>query len=87
MVIFKFFYQIRKRLHQSLNIVYGGKWNTRKDVLLNILFYISASDMEGKTEEEIEMIKVMGFGGFDSTKVRVNICQLEMHKIIFCANI
>lgn len=25
--------------------------------------------MEGKTEEEIEMLKTMGFGAFDSTKV------------------
>lgn len=24
--------------------------------------------MEGKTEEEIEMMKMMGFGSFDSTK-------------------
>uniref|UniRef100_A0A3Q2C950 U4/U6.U5 small nuclear ribonucleoprotein 27 kDa protein n=1 Tax=Cyprinodon variegatus TaxID=28743 RepID=A0A3Q2C950_CYPVA len=30
---------------------------------------ISAEDMEGKTEEEIEMMKLMGFGSFDSTKV------------------
>lgn len=25
--------------------------------------------MEGKSEEEIEMMKLMGFGGFDTTKV------------------
>lgn len=25
--------------------------------------------MEGKTEEEIEMLKVMGFGAFDTSKV------------------
>ncbi|XP_043094071.1 U4/U6.U5 small nuclear ribonucleoprotein 27 kDa protein isoform X1 [Puntigrus tetrazona] len=29
---------------------------------------ISAEDMQGKTEEEIEMMKQMGFGSFDSTK-------------------
>uniref|UniRef100_A0A673FHN4 U4/U6.U5 small nuclear ribonucleoprotein 27 kDa protein n=1 Tax=Sinocyclocheilus rhinocerous TaxID=307959 RepID=A0A673FHN4_9TELE len=29
---------------------------------------ISAEDMQGKTEEEIEMMKLMGFGAFDSTK-------------------
>uniref|UniRef100_A0A4W6EB95 U4/U6.U5 small nuclear ribonucleoprotein 27 kDa protein n=1 Tax=Lates calcarifer TaxID=8187 RepID=A0A4W6EB95_LATCA len=29
---------------------------------------ISAEDMQGKTEEEIEMMKLMGFGNFDSTK-------------------
>ncbi|XP_054906549.1 U4/U6.U5 small nuclear ribonucleoprotein 27 kDa protein [Poeciliopsis prolifica] len=29
---------------------------------------ISAEDMQGKTEEEIEMMKTMGFGSFDSTK-------------------
>lgn len=26
-------------------------------------------DLEGKTEEEKEMMKLMGFGNFDSTKV------------------
>ncbi|XP_077416304.1 U4/U6.U5 small nuclear ribonucleoprotein 27 kDa protein [Vanacampus margaritifer] len=29
---------------------------------------ISAEDMQGKTEEEIEMMKLMGFSTFDSTK-------------------
>ncbi|XP_042344659.1 U4/U6.U5 small nuclear ribonucleoprotein 27 kDa protein [Plectropomus leopardus] len=29
---------------------------------------ISAEDMQGKTEEEIEMMKMMGFGSFDSSK-------------------
>ncbi|XP_056602018.1 U4/U6.U5 small nuclear ribonucleoprotein 27 kDa protein [Triplophysa dalaica] len=29
---------------------------------------ISAEDMEGKTEEEIEMMKTMGFGSFDTSK-------------------
>ncbi|XP_047238635.1 U4/U6.U5 small nuclear ribonucleoprotein 27 kDa protein [Girardinichthys multiradiatus] len=31
---------------------------------------ISAEDMEGKTEEEIEMMKMMGFASFDTTKGR-----------------
>ena len=29
---------------------------------------IEAADLEGKTEEEIDMMKLMGFGGFDTTK-------------------
>ncbi|KAM9313128.1 U4/U6.U5 small nuclear ribonucleoprotein 27 kDa protein isoform 1-T2 [Gastrophryne carolinensis] len=29
---------------------------------------IAAEDLEGKTEEEIEMIKIMGFGAFDTSK-------------------
>ncbi|XP_056275194.1 U4/U6.U5 small nuclear ribonucleoprotein 27 kDa protein isoform X1 [Pseudoliparis swirei] len=29
---------------------------------------ISEEDMEGKTEEEIEMMKLMGFGSFDTSK-------------------
>uniref|UniRef100_A0A3B3ZE26 U4/U6.U5 small nuclear ribonucleoprotein 27 kDa protein n=1 Tax=Periophthalmus magnuspinnatus TaxID=409849 RepID=A0A3B3ZE26_9GOBI len=33
---------------------------------------ISAEDMEGKTEEEIEMMKLMGFGSFDSTKKKID---------------
>ncbi|XP_068131015.1 U4/U6.U5 small nuclear ribonucleoprotein 27 kDa protein [Hyperolius riggenbachi] len=31
---------------------------------------IAAEDLEGKTEEEIEMIKLMGFGSFNTTKGR-----------------
>jgi len=31
---------------------------------------ISAEDMQGKTEEEIEMMKLMGFASFDTTKGR-----------------
>lgn len=31
-----------------------------------------AEDFAGKTEEEIEMMKLMGFGGFDTTKVTFN---------------
>lgn len=27
--------------------------------------------MQGKTKEEIEMMKIMGFGNFDTTKVRI----------------
>ncbi|XP_075063534.1 U4/U6.U5 small nuclear ribonucleoprotein 27 kDa protein isoform X2 [Mixophyes fleayi] len=31
---------------------------------------ITEEELEGKTEEEIEMMKVMGFGSFDTTKGR-----------------
>jgi len=31
---------------------------------------ITEKDLEGKTEEEQEMMKMMGFGGFDTTKVQ-----------------
>lgn len=29
---------------------------------------LTEADFEGKDEEEIEMLKTMGFGGFESTK-------------------
>lgn len=35
-----------------------------------IVFFFSAEDMDGKTEDEIEMMKMMGFASFDTTKVR-----------------
>ena len=35
--------------------------------LCNLL--LSESAFEGKSEEEVEMMKIMGFGDFDSTKV------------------
>ncbi|GBO09930.1 hypothetical protein AVEN_25141-1 [Araneus ventricosus] len=34
---------------------------------------ITDKDLEGKTEEEIEMMKTMGFGNFDTTKVKAYI--------------
>lgn len=33
------------------------------------MFILTAEDMQGKTEEEIEMMKLMGFSTFDTTKV------------------
>lgn len=33
--------------------------------------------MQGKTEEEIEMMKLMGFGNFDTSKVRVVLCVMQ----------
>lgn len=33
--------------------------------------------MQGKTEEEIEMMKLMGFGSFDTSKVRVVLCVMQ----------
>lgn len=34
-----------------------------------LVVYFAEEDLEGKTEEEIEMMKLMGFASFDSTKV------------------
>lgn len=37
--------------------------------------------MDGKTEDEIEMMKMMGFASFDTTKVRAQCCfVLYRHK-------
>ena len=34
----------------------------------------SESQLEGKTPDEIEMMRVMGFSGFNTTKVCVSLC-------------
>lgn len=34
-----------------------------------VCVFVAAEDMQGKTEEEIEMMKMMGFASFDTTKV------------------
>lgn len=34
----------------------------------HLLFSCAEEDLEGKTEEEIEMMKMMGFASFDTTK-------------------
>lgn len=40
-------------------------------MLMCVCVCVTAEDMQGKTEEEIEMMKLMGFGSFDTTKVSV----------------
>ncbi|XP_054629873.1 U4/U6.U5 small nuclear ribonucleoprotein 27 kDa protein isoform X1 [Dunckerocampus dactyliophorus] len=42
----------------------------RKDMKSSKPIQISAEDMQGKTEEEIEMMKLMGFSTFDTSKRR-----------------
>ncbi|XP_024275246.1 U4/U6.U5 small nuclear ribonucleoprotein 27 kDa protein-like [Oncorhynchus tshawytscha] len=38
-------------------------------------------DMQGKTKEEIEMMKIMGFGNFDTTKGRKTDGAVNAHAI------
>ena len=41
---------------------------------------LTAEDMEGKTEEEIDMMRIMGFKGFDTTKgKKVNFLMILKH--------
>ncbi|KAG7280922.1 hypothetical protein CRUP_009209 [Coryphaenoides rupestris] len=40
---------------------------------------ISDEDMQGKTEEEIEMMKTMGFGAFDTTKGKKTSGSVNAH--------
>ncbi|XP_062399109.1 U4/U6.U5 small nuclear ribonucleoprotein 27 kDa protein [Sardina pilchardus] len=42
---------------------------------------ISEEDMQGKTEEEIEMMKLMGFGSFDSSKGKKKNGSVNAHAI------
>ncbi|XP_056131510.1 U4/U6.U5 small nuclear ribonucleoprotein 27 kDa protein [Lampris incognitus] len=42
---------------------------------------ISEEDMQGKTEEEIEMMKLMGFSSFDTTKGRKTDGSVNAHAI------
>ncbi|XP_034548200.1 U4/U6.U5 small nuclear ribonucleoprotein 27 kDa protein [Notolabrus celidotus] len=42
---------------------------------------ISAEDMQGKTEEEIEMMKLMGFSGFETTKGRKSDGSANAHAV------
>lgn len=45
-------------------------------------FILTAEDMQGKTEEEIEMMKLMGFGSFDTTKVSTQgVFMLCCHRV------
>ncbi len=50
---------------------------------IQYLHLLTAEDMQGKTEEEIEMMKLMGFATFDTTKVRAQGCAtLCSHKVV-----
>lgn len=42
---------------------------------------ISAEDMQGKTEEEIEMMKLMGFSTFDTSKGKKSEASANAHAI------
>lgn len=45
-------------------------------VKLSLFFVASVEeDLQGKTEEEIEMMKMMGFASFDTTKVSADQCS------------
>lgn len=45
-----------------------------------VVHFLAAEDMDGKTEDEIEMMKMMGFASFDTTKVRAHCCFVCSHK-------
>lgn len=45
------------------------KTQTSLDRSMDFSFFLLASELQGKTEDEIEMMKAMGFASFDSTKV------------------
>jgi U4/U6.U5 tri-snRNP-associated protein 3 len=58
---------VEKRLDTTQRI-----FDRKKIVFMNFLFllkFILASELQGKTEDEIEMLKTMGFASFDTTKV------------------
>lgn len=73
-----------------------GNWAVSVDAVFKCNIYIlflkiqhhytsTAEDMQGKTEEEIEMMKTMGFGSFDTSKVRVQGCPVFCsHKEVQC---
>ena len=51
--------------------------NTSSLFFIEMEKHISAEDMVGKTEEEIDMMRIMGFQGFDTTKgKKVNLLMI-----------
>ncbi|KAM9360412.1 U4/U6.U5 small nuclear ribonucleoprotein 27 kDa protein [Symphorus nematophorus] len=62
------------RRHRSSSLSPGRQKDRRDDERKEVKektakpIQISAEDMQGKTEEEIEMMKLMGFASFDTTK-------------------
>ncbi|KAG7490365.1 U4 small nuclear ribonucleoprotein 27 kDa [Solea senegalensis] len=56
------------RRHRSSSQSPGRQKDDRKEAKPGKSIQISEEDMQGKTEEEIEMMKTMGFGSFDTTK-------------------
>lgn len=77
------------RRHRSSSLSPGRQKDRREDDRKEMKektakpIQISAEDMQGKTEEEIEMMKLMGFASFDSTKVRAQGCPiLRSHRVV-----
>uniref|UniRef100_A0A8C2HLR1 U4/U6.U5 small nuclear ribonucleoprotein 27 kDa protein n=1 Tax=Cyprinus carpio TaxID=7962 RepID=A0A8C2HLR1_CYPCA len=63
------------RLHQhalkvdlDLQLTHRSQKSSSKESNYRSKMGCESEDMQGKTEEEIEMMKLMGFGAFDSTK-------------------
>ncbi|XP_060927456.1 U4/U6.U5 small nuclear ribonucleoprotein 27 kDa protein isoform X1 [Limanda limanda] len=56
------------RRHHSASLSPGSQKDKDAKEKAGKPIQISEEDMEGKTEEEIEMMKQMGFGSFDTTK-------------------
>jgi len=42
--------------------------NVKPKTSMGASFIVDPNQLEGKTDEEIEMLKIMGFAGFDTTK-------------------
>lgn len=57
----------------GMTLVQPSRFDTFTSVCMVYPFFalfLPAEDMDGKTEDEIEMMKMMGFSSFDTTKVR-----------------
>ncbi|XP_038560503.1 U4/U6.U5 small nuclear ribonucleoprotein 27 kDa protein isoform X2 [Micropterus salmoides] len=71
------------RRHRSSSLSPTRQKDDRKDVKDKPAkpIQISEEDMQGKTEEEIEMMKLMGFASFDSTKGKKSEASANAHAI------
>lgn len=50
-----------------------------------VLYVNSEKQLEDMTEDEIEMMKVMGFAAFDTTKVSQHVkTQMGKFTLVFC---
>lgn len=52
-------------------------WQSPTAAFVKLSYFVASAeeDLQGKTEEEIEMMKTMGFASFDTTKVSADQCS------------
>ena len=54
-------------------IIYSEFYHYTVNSIMTYLYLVPEEDLQGLPEEEADMMRLMGFGNFDSTKVSLSV--------------